>query len=179
MHQLNNDEEQSAIDIALYDRHAPKIFLYIYQQLGHQQDTEDVLLEVFAAALESERFASLSDGEQLAWLRRVARNKVVDRYRHSSLLQMAPLEELADVEDEDLTPEQCVIRKEQYAQLHRSVQYLSTEQQEILLLRYGHGLRLVEIAGLLQKPEGTVRKFLSRTLRRLRACYEQECREKR
>jgi RNA polymerase sigma factor (sigma-70 family) len=179
MQKLNADEAQGAMDISIYDLYAPAIFVYAYQQLGHQQDAEDVLLEVFVAALSSQRFTDLSDGEQLAWLRKVARNKVVDRYRRSSLVQMAPLEELAEVEDEGLTPEQQAEQREQYAQLYRSVRQLSTEQQELIRLRYGHGLLLVEIAGLLNKPEGTVRKFLLRTLRRLRICYEQEGREKR
>src|SRR5712691_6794064 len=168
MQKLNAGEAQGFMDISLYDLYAPTIFMYVYQQLGHQQDAEDVLLEVFVAALSSERFAGLSNGEQMAWLRKVARNKVVDRYRRGSLVAMAPLETLAEVEDEGLTPEQQAERREQYAQLHRSVRQLSTEQQEIIRLRYGHGLRLVEIAGLLNKPEGTVRKFLARTLKRLR-----------
>src|SRR5712691_3480952 len=75
MQKLNAGEAQGFMDISLYDLYAPTIFMYVYQQLGHQQDAEDVLLEVFVAALSSERFAGLSNGEQMAWLRKVARNK--------------------------------------------------------------------------------------------------------
>ncbi len=42
----------------------------------------------------------------------------------------------------------------------------------MIRLRYGNGLRLVAIAHLLAKPEGSVRKMLARTLRQLRVIYE-------
>ncbi|HEY7419052.1 MAG TPA: sigma factor-like helix-turn-helix DNA-binding protein, partial [Ktedonobacteraceae bacterium] len=50
---------------------------------------------------------------------------------------------------------------------------LSLEQQQLISLRYGSELRLVAIAELLGRPEGTVRKMLKRTLLRLRTLYEQ------
>src|SRR6266852_5107558 len=111
--------------------------------------------------------------DQLAWLRRVARNKAIDRYRHTALLALLPLEQVAEMEDHQLTPEQSVERQEKYLRLYQALRQLSPPQQELIQLRYGDGLRFAEIAGLLAKPEGTLRKLLMCTLRQLRTRYDQ------
>lgn len=46
------------------------------------------------------------------------------------------------------------------------------DAQELLRLRYCDGLRFYEIATMLEKPEGTVRKLMVRTLRQLRHIYD-------
>ena len=172
MQQLNADEAQRGIDITLYDRYASTVFAYLYQQVSSQQDAEDLLLEVFMAAHNSETFFGITTKRQLAWLRRVARNKVIDHYRHTALLTILPLEHALETEDDELTPEQRVVQLENYERLYISLERLSPLQQQLIRLRYGNGLRLVEIAGILDKPEGTVRKLLARTLHQLRAIYE-------
>ncbi len=178
MRQLNADEAHNTIDIALYDRYASTIFAYLYHQVTSKEDAEDLLLEVFMVAFRSETLSHLADKEQLAWLRRVARNKVIDRYRHTAILTMQPLEQALEREDSEPTPEQLALKQEQYMHLYQALEQLSPTQQELIRLRYGNGLRLVEIASMLEKPEGTVRKFLARTLRQLRTLFEQQERGK-
>ena len=92
MHHLNEDEVQNDRKSALYDRFAATILAYLCQMVSNRQDAEDLLFEVFMAAFNNEMLSGLPAGRQLAWLRRVARNKVVDRYRHAARLTMLPLE---------------------------------------------------------------------------------------
>jgi RNA polymerase sigma-70 factor (ECF subfamily) len=152
-------------------RFAPTILAYLSQQVPNLQDAEDLLLEVFMTALKYEMLANLSEGRQLAWLRRVARNKVIDRYRHTTLLTFLPLEQAAEMEDHQLSPEERVERQEKYARLSQALRHLSPIQQELIQLRYGNDLHFAEIAAMLAKPEGTLRKLLARSLRELRTHY--------
>lgn len=170
---LNTEEAQDSPGKTLYLRFAPAILAYLSRQVANLQDAEDLLLEVFIVALKSETVFGLPAERQLAWLRRVARNKVIDRYRHTALLSLLPLELAAEVEDQQLTPEQRVERQENYTRLRQALEQLSPVQQELIQLRYGNGLRFSEIADLLAKPEGTLRKLLTRTLRQLRTHYDQ------
>jgi RNA polymerase sigma factor (sigma-70 family) len=170
VHDEVQDEEKST----LYDRFAATILAYLCQLVSNRQDAEDLLLEVFLAALKNDQLSALPSGRQLAWLRRVSWNKAVDRYRHTALLTMLPLEQVIETEDEGLTLEQRVERRETYEQLSQAFALLSPLQQELIRLRYGHDLRLIQIAQVFGKPEGTVRKLLSRTLHRLRQLYEQK-----
>lgn len=172
MRPLKTGEAQGDVDVTLYDRLAPTIFTYLRQQVTSQQDAEDLLLEVFSAVLNKQELSDLPEAQQLAWLRRVARNKVIDRYRRNALRTELPLEQAVEMEDGQLTPEAYAVQQESYERLHLALEQLSPQQQQLIQLRYGNGLRLVEIAGMLEKPEGTVRKMLFRTLRRLRAIYD-------
>ncbi len=95
MQQLNTERAENGAYSTLYDRFAVTIFQNLCEQVSHKQDAEDLLLEVFVAALQNESLSSLPAGRQLAWLRRVARNKVIDRYRHVALLNLLPIEQCA------------------------------------------------------------------------------------
>lgn len=172
MQKLNTDAGPDDVQTVLYQRYASTILAYLCQQVASRQDAEDLLVEVFLAAHNHVALARLSEERQLAWLRRVARNKVIDRYRHAALLTMLPLEQIIETEDSALTPEQRAIQHENYRRLYAALAQLAPAQQQLIRLRYGNGLRLVAIAELLEKPEGSVRKMLARTLRQLRAIYE-------
>jgi len=106
-------------------------------------------------------------------LRRVARNKVVDHYRHVALLNLLPIEQALKMEDTALSPEQYTEQQENYERLYQSIAHLTVLQRELVRLRYRNGLRFADIAVVLGKPEGTVRQLLVRTLRRLRMIYDQ------
>src|SRR5579884_3796926 len=67
----------------LYRSYAPALLMYICRKVPSREDAEDILLEVFQAAVESDILATLNDGERRAWLRKVAHNKAIDHYRRA------------------------------------------------------------------------------------------------
>jgi RNA polymerase sigma factor (sigma-70 family) len=157
----------------LYDRFTLTIFTYICRHVSNKQDAEDLLVEVFLAAFTNEALSSLPAERQLAWLRSIARNKVIDHYRHIALLNLLPIEQALAMEDTVLSPEQYVEQQESYERLYLVIERLSPLQRELLWLRYTKSLRFCEIAGILEKSEGAVRKLYSRTLQQLRGIYQQ------
>lgn len=176
MHQKQMASNDKAYLTTIYQRYAPALFAYLHRHAGVLEDTEDLLLEVFQAALERQGFECLGAKEQEAWLWCVARNKVADYHRRRVRRQGMSLELVPeDVygQDEE-TPEMLLLRQESYARLHESIQRLPAPQQEIVRLRFALGLRSAEIAAVLHKSEGAVRVTLSRTLKFLRKIYENE-----
>lgn len=165
---------------ALYQRFASSIFAYLYRHTPSREDAEDLLLEVFLAALERSGFAGFSAKEQEIWLWSVTRNKVVDHYRRSSRRAGVNLELVLDdlYEKDEYAPEYVTLRREEYARLRAHIQDLPELQQEVLRLRFANDLRCSEIAVVLQKNEGAIRMLLSRTLKFLRAVYERDKGEK-
>lgn len=164
----------------LYQHFAPVIFAYIYRHTSSREDAEDILLEIFLAALERSDFTRLSQKEQEIWLWSVARNKVIDHYRRSSRRTGISLELVLDdlYEREEYAPEHITLRREEYARLRAHIKDLPELQQELLRLRFANDLRCSEIAVVLQKNEGAVRMLLSRTLKFLRSVYERDKGEK-
>jgi len=160
----------------LYQRHVYTLLSYIRRSVPMREDAEDVLLEVFMAAFERNALAGLSEGEQLAWLRRVAHNKCVDAYRASHCRPFLSLETVTEslYDDENQLPEQIALHSEELALLRTHLTKLPEQQQQILRLRFGQGLRCTEIARKLNKSESAVRMTLSRTLNLLRRTYSTE-----
>jgi RNA polymerase sigma factor (sigma-70 family) len=160
----------------LYTQYAADLFTYLRLYNSLREDAEDLLLEVFVAAMEKKHFNLLSEQKQRAWLFRVAHNKTIDRYRHQARWQYVALEQVMGqlFVDEALAPEHRALRREEFAQLRNAVQQLSDQQQEVLHLRFTNELRCADIAMILGLRESSVRSLLSRTLKQLRAIYKEE-----
>ena len=158
----------------LYQRHALSLFVYAHHRLSSREEAEDIVLDVFLSVLQNTRFATFDEKRQEAWLWTVTRNKVVDAYRRSTRRPQVPLEWFSEtlLEDDELSPEQHSIKREEYERLARALQGLPRSQQTVLRLHFGHDLKCNEIAPLLEKSEEAVRMLLFRSLQRLRALYK-------
>src|ERR1051326_254849 len=144
MHQTQHivSPEESPV-AALFHRHARILLAYIRPQVHTKEEAEDLLVEVFLVVMQKETPWHLSESEQLTWLRRVAHNKIVDRYRRLGRLPATTsLEGLSEVllDDEERLPEALALRNADAAQLRRHLASLSQMQQEILRLRFANGL---------------------------------------
>jgi RNA polymerase sigma-70 factor (ECF subfamily) len=182
MQQKQQDEYETSNgsdDISLFDLYGQAIFAYIRLHSSSREDAEDVTLEVFIAALEHDNLSGLQGSERLAWLRRVAHNKLVDSYRSSAHRSIVTLDQVGEnmLDDKSRSPEQLILQRETYAQLYRVINTLPALQQQVLRLHCGDGLRFAEVAVLLNKREEAVRKLFSRTLALLRASYKQQTME--
>jgi RNA polymerase sigma-70 factor, ECF subfamily len=157
----------------LFQRCAPTLFAYLRQHTASREDAEDLLHEIFAAALEKPQYYQLADEEQQLWLWRVARNKIVDTYRRKTRRTELALDYVADnlYAGDEQSPEYVLLRQEEYAHLREALAQLPTLQQEALRLRFANNLPCADVAKVLGKREGAVRSMLSRSISSLRAIY--------
>jgi RNA polymerase sigma-70 factor (ECF subfamily) len=164
----------------LYLHHGSALLEYLRRQVSSREDAEDLLLEVFLAAMESDTLYRIDEQQQKAWLWSVAHNKVIDQYRRAKHRQAAPLADVEETlyEDELFAPETLILRQEAQDVLRACVSSLTEEQQQILSLRFAQGLRCTEIARLLNKHDSTLRTMLSRTLNILRKNFKESSGEK-
>lgn len=157
----------------LYRKYAPALLTYVRMRVPSPEDAEDLVVEVFVAALEHANFVALSEKAKQLWLWRVTRNKVIDAYRRAKTRQNVTLEHVAEglFEDEMFSPEYSALRQEDYMDLYAHLQSLPPLQQQILRMRFGQDLSCSEIATTLGKQENVVRVTLSRSLNLLRKIY--------
>ena len=167
---VNGERRDAAAHVdALYQHHARMVLGYLYRRLPNLADAEDVLADVFLAALRQ-----CADGDEPGpgWLLVVARRRVADFYRERQRTPTAyeppPGASLADVEDTRPQPEDVAIHAEEQREIAALVAHLPEEQREALSLRFGAGLRSPQIAEALGKSDEATRALLSRAVRRLR-----------
>jgi RNA polymerase sigma-70 factor, ECF subfamily len=158
----------------LYSKYAHDILRYIHRYIFSKEDADDVLVEVFLAAIESTTLHKLNMEEQFAWLQRVARNKVVDYQRRVTKYPAVALDEMLDspFDADPITPEKAIVEREEVELLRTHLSALPEVQQQVLRLRFGDGLRTKEIASRLHKSDGAIRSLLLRSLNLLRNLYD-------
>src|SRR5258708_36078174 len=75
---------QAAPEMALlYSKYAPGLLGYARMHIASQEDAEDLVVEVFLAAIENAKFTTLAEKAQQLWLWRAARSKVIEAYRRA------------------------------------------------------------------------------------------------
>lgn len=153
--------------VVLYERYFESVHRYVRMRVRDRAASEDVTSEVFLTAL-----AKLAEfrgsGSFAAWLFRIAQNAVREERRSRRCEDESALLQLVDPRP---GPEAQALRN---ARLGALLAGLSREQQDLLALRYGAGLRCAEIAEVLEKTAGAVRVQLHRALEQLRGRYDDE-----
>ena len=157
----------------LYHKHAQDVLRYIHRYIFSKEEADDLLMEVFLAAIESPTLLKLNASEQIAWLQRVARNKVIDYQRRVVKRPIVALEEMLDspFDADHFTPEKALVDQEELELCRARLSTLPELQQRVLQLRFGDDLRTKEIASKLHKSDGAVRSLLLRSLNFLRDLY--------
>jgi RNA polymerase sigma-70 factor (ECF subfamily) len=164
----------------LYQQHAPALLRDIHRSIFSPEDADDILVEVFLAAIENPTLFRRSLEEQLAWLKRVARNKVVDYQRSVIRAPAVALDRMygSPFDTDPLTPEIALVEQEDAELLRAHLSTLPQLQQQVLRLRFGEGLRTKEIALRLHKSDAAIRSLLLRSLNLLRNIYNRHGEER-
>jgi RNA polymerase sigma-70 factor (ECF subfamily) len=156
----------------LYDHYLPRIYSYVYHRVHNSQLAEDLVAETFYKALANIGKFQWQERSFACWLYTIARNQIVDSYRKQEpyLLDDGLLGELEAPPGEN--PEVKALQNCTKEELLAAIYTLSPDQQDALLLRFQEGLRLKEIAQILQKNEGAIKALLFRGLKSLRRRLE-------
>lgn len=155
---------------ALYDRYLGRVYRYIYYRVGRVEEAEDLTEEVFLKAWEAIGRYREQGVPFAAWLMRLAHNHVVDHFR--TRRPTAPLVDTMAVG----TPGPQALAEQRLAAeaVLRAMRGLTSEQQQVLMLRFIEGLDHGEIAAIVGKNEGAVRALQFRGLAALRAAMGQD-----
>jgi RNA polymerase sigma-70 factor (ECF subfamily) len=156
----NGDEEAFGV---LYERHARKIYNYLFRRLADWPEAEDLTAVVFLEAFRRRSTAVIVEGRLLPWLYGIATNVLRNRrraqWRHRDLLAQLAHERhgdgVWDLASRSEAAEQVRLWLKRIAKLPRS-------QQDVIALCLLSGLSYEDAATALGVPVGTVRSRLSR-----------------
>lgn len=161
--------EAEAFD-QLYTRHSPAIYRLGWAMLRQAQAAEDVVQETFLRAHKARSRFDPSRASFGTWLYQIALNYCRSYLRRKRLLTvpwLRPTGEQPDLADGRPGPESHALRSEYQRLLWQAVQKLSAPLKEAIILHYYMELPAVEIAVMLNCPEGTIYSRLHNARRRL------------
>ncbi len=156
----------------IYDAYHPRIYRYVYRQVGHVEVARDLTSEVFEHFLRALDQGGGPEQHLAGWLYGTARNVVANYYRRQEHHEHLPLhEELIDAGD---APDKIAARHIATTQMQAALKELTFDQQQVIILRFLEGLRSKEVARLLDKSVGAVKALQHRALAALQRHLEQE-----
>jgi RNA polymerase sigma-70 factor (ECF subfamily) len=158
---------------AIYERLAPKVYSYLYHHTnGRAHVAEDLAEEVFVKVLEKlDRYQNR--GLPFAsWVYRIAHNHLIDYFRS------LPKQGLVSIDDcfhlVETRAEKTLDETLTHSELAKAIQYLTDDQRRVIVLRFLHGLNIVETARVIGKTDDAVKKLQARGLMALRRILGEE-----
>jgi RNA polymerase sigma factor (sigma-70 family) len=169
---MNQDRQIAAVVL----RERERLLRFIRRRIDDASEAEDILQEALTELVAAERLAQ--PVEQVgAWLMRVARNRIIDRFRRKRPLPLA--DQAADADEErvldellpaaDGTPETEAMRAVLMQEIEAALGALPREQREVFLAQELDGLTFRELA---ERSGVSINTLLSRkryAVRQLRA----------
>ena len=150
----------------LYDTHVDSVYRYLLYRVRDTSEAEDLTSEVFTRAFANVHRYRWQGKSFLAWLYTIARNAVTDRRRRER--PTVELDGAFGLAAEGPTAHEQAVLGEQIGKLRGAVKHLTSEQQQVLSLRFELNLSSREVARALGKNEGAIRALQFRALGRLR-----------
>jgi RNA polymerase sigma-70 factor (ECF subfamily) len=167
--------DQVALSV-LYDRYARIIHTIAFKSLRSVEESEEVVLDVFAQVW---RIADRYDSTRArvdGWLFMLARSRILDKLRKLQRRQPGASESI-DMEEiqipaRDVDPVEAVVILERRERVTAALQVLPNEQRQVIELAYYQGLSQSQIAAQTGLSLGTVKTRVRLGLSKLRGILE-------
>jgi RNA polymerase sigma-70 factor (ECF subfamily) len=158
--------DDSAFD-RIVERHAADVAALANRLLGWPQDVDDIVQEVFLAALAGLR-TFRGDCRLRSWLFTITLNKCRHHRRRLNRRRVVPIDETTPGLCLNEDAEIVAIDAEAFARVRRGIRALPPKYREVVVLRYLQGLETPEICRLLRVTTNTLNVRLNRARKRLR-----------
>ncbi len=162
----------------LYINFGTPLMKFIFKRMGADQDVaEEIFAKTMAAAWKG--FSTFENkSSYFTWVCRIALNKIADYYRgqvHERSKFVAPiLENIANIEDKNLTPEEDLVLQELRISIRHCLNSLPKKTRNLLYLRYWEDLTIKQIAKQLQMSERSVEGKIYRGKQFLKKIFEEK-----
>src|SRR5258706_2680441 len=173
--QMEADHQAFAL---LMERWHDRIHGLCARMLNNIHTAEDIAQEVFARVFEKRKDYD-PEKRFSTWLWRIAVNRCYDELRRLQRRKEFSLE--PDEDGQALVPEQLIERaspdqhaaaREEADVIRNALEQLPEIYRAVVVLRHYHGLKLREVAEVLDVPEGTVNSRMAEALSQLSRLLE-------
>jgi RNA polymerase sigma-70 factor, ECF subfamily len=167
---LGGEDERLLIEAAqsdprrfgtLYERHFDRVYAFVARRVGDRAEAEDLTADVFHHALAHLGRFEWRGVPFIAWLLRIARNTLADRWQRAAREGGQPS---PDADDDG-----SMVDVDRRVLLSDLVGRLPHDQRYVVVERFVEQKSIREIARELQRTEGAVKQLQLRALQSLRA----------
>jgi RNA polymerase sigma-70 factor, ECF subfamily len=177
LEKIANDLDRRAL-AELYDRYARSIYALAWKSLGSVEESEEVVLDVFAQVWRSAKTFDPQRGKPMAWLFTIARSRVLDRLRkrqrQGKITEAIATATEIDLPTSSVDPFEDVEIAERRDLIRRALSTLPEEQRQAIEMAYYRGWSHQEIASATGISLGTIKTRIRLGLNKLRSAIDRE-----
>ncbi len=151
----------------LYSHYVPPIYRFIYMKVTHREEAEDLTHDVFMSAWQNLHRYRIEGFPFSSWLYQIARNRVIDYYRLKRTAVSLDDAKARLVKAESFV-EEGIDRELSVDRVKRTLENLTNDQQDVIIMKFIEDLSNTEIAAALEKSEGAIRLIQHRALNELK-----------
>ncbi len=149
----------------LYRRYVGQIYRFCLFRVSDEAEAQDLTEDVFVNMLESLPGYADQGGPFVAWLYRIAHNRVVDHYRRQA---RRPTDELTEtLPDQTPGPDALAAQNADIQELRQALPLLSEDYRLVLQMRFIEGYDLAQTARNMGRSVGATKVLQHRALRQL------------
>lgn len=132
-------------------RHKNRVFAYILMVVKDKELAEDLFQDTFIKVINTFRTGQYKEeGKFIQWVMRIAHNLIIDYFRKSKRIPLVDNNDDYDIFDKVRIPVESIEEQLITEQIHRDVkkliEYLPTEQKEVLIMRHYGDMSFKDIA---------------------------------
>lgn len=149
----------------IYEKYFPSVYQFVRLHVESTHSAEDIASEVFFRLVDN---IGKSNGPQKTlrgWLFQVARNEIYRQHGKRRKMPTTTLEEWVPASD-DVEAE--FAQRAGIDRVRKALQMLSSEQQEVLILRFAEALSLEETADMMGKSVSAIKSLQFRAVESIR-----------
>jgi RNA polymerase sigma-70 factor (ECF subfamily) len=150
----------------LYEEYYDKIARYVYVHIDNKEEAEDIAGEVFLRALKSLKSYREQGVPMQGWLFRIAHNLTIDYLRKMDKRRTVPVDSVVLSGNDN--PADTAERNIEFARVTEAMKQLTTEQREVINLRFFGELTSKEVGSVLGKSDGAVREMQRAAIEKVR-----------
>jgi len=154
---------------ALFEKYRQPLYYHILKMVHRDDVIEDLQQEIFLKAFDNIHTYN-KDFAFSTWLYRITTNHTIDFLRKKRLqttslddpIKTKDGEVSVDVEDQDASSDELVMRKQRQAIIREAIDSLPEKYRQVIQYRHMEELSYQEIADLMDLPLGTIKAHIFR-----------------
>ena len=149
----------------LIHRHKSKVYSYIHMVVKDKQSADDIFQDTFIKVIYTLKTGSYKEeGKFIQWVMRIAHNLVIDFFRKSKRIPIIDTINddynfLDNIPIYDESHEEKIILEQIFQDIRNMIEYLPSEQREVLIMRHYADMSFKEIA---EKTDVSINTALGR-----------------
>jgi RNA polymerase sigma-70 factor (ECF subfamily) len=157
----------------LYQATSAKLYAVALRILRNREVAEDVLQDAYFRIWERANDFNPKIASPITWMAAIVRNRSLDEARRRVARPVVDDAEVENIDSGDEHPLDTLGRREDVERLLHCLENLEPEKKEMVRLAYLDGMSREALAKRFDRPEGTIKTWLRRSLAQLRGCLEQ------